>query len=227
MSLDILPFQEFLVQKTDKTLWYYEGMYSALTIILASDRLAPTIAHVEFNPKSFSLIVTTPLDVYQATIEEQCRAATKQIQLDAWRANASGRCDEDYTLEAMLFYLFAPGGAPVKMIQAASVLLDVAYTSEPTTIGKVIEDAVAGWFYSRALKKALNLTKEWLVEICSETTMKVIAALPSRTDFYAAPCFKRLDQIYAFRSQVDMAKFAETCDFLKKKPERDMLFINK
>ena len=219
MSMDINPFHEFFVQKNDKTLWYYNCMYGNFSIVPASDRLAPTVGHVEFDPQSLGTIEETPLDDYQATIEGLCQTARKKMQEDAWWANAQGRMDGDYTLEAMAFFLFeAPGSILLRVIEAAGVLLDVTITSEATTIGKVIEDAVAGWFFSRSIKQALNLSKDWVVEIYSQTSMKVVAALPSRTVPDTAPCFKRLDQIYAFRCQVDKPKFQETFNLLKKEP---------
>jgi hypothetical protein len=225
MSLIIDPFQEFLVQKNDKTLWYYQGMYSIRAVIPASDRLAPTTGYVDFDPDSFSLMVQTPLDDYQAAIEEDCRVAIEQANKAAWSANASGRCDEDYTLEAIAFFLFkAPQTIVVKTIEAVGVLLDIALTDKPTTIDNVVTGVVASWFAGKLIKYAVNLDNDWVVEICSQTTLKVLGALPSRTDSDQAFCFDRRDQIYAFRARLDKPNLQVTYDYLNKK-QKSVLFV--
>lgn len=197
--------QEYLIQTASKELFYYKIAFNAsrMQMTMPSDHLGTTAGGIRYSGVSFEIIKKIPLAQYENSV------AQKAMQ-ERWMTNASGRITESSVIfDAILFVVTRGGSSTIaKAFSTLNLIGNItSATSTSESFKGELQDKLVNMLFEMLVRKVACLNLEWIVELLTQGTSKVIGQLASDKTRKPTPSEMLLQKIQSFHASVNSQTF--------------------
>jgi len=197
--------QEYLVQTKNKQLLHCSVAFYASSVgfLMPSDYLGPTPGSTRYQGVVSEIVATTPLDQYEARI-------AKRAAWELWASTPGGRLDESSVIfDAILFVETWGGSCLIGKVLSSLSLVGNVISADATSdsVRSEVQAQVIRMLWKTLVRRFAPLDKEWVVDLVTEATGKVIGRLGSDTTLRLTPSNALLQKIQSFRYIVDRPNF--------------------